>query len=204
MEHLQARELLGSYLDGELAPDDAAKLTRHIRSCAACRADLAGLRYLHALLRSVPEVDPPRNFTLARPPAPVAPRWLRPVRYATAVAAILLLALLGGDLLTVWLDQGAAPSKQAISALSVTATPGTAAPASRVAPETGPLVAGAEAQRDPNQALPRPVSPPANPEEARPPSGFRAAEYLVGIVLFGLLAAWVAGRWLQRSVARPR
>ena len=86
------RERLSAYLDGELAPDDAAALERHLATCPECRDDLAGLREVRALLRALPSPALPRSFALppstapqaSRPPAVVRPLPDRSARAATS------------------------------------------------------------------------------------------------------------------------
>lgn len=53
---------LSAYLDGELAPADADRVRRHLEACADCRAELQALRDAQALLRSLPEVEPPASL----------------------------------------------------------------------------------------------------------------------------------------------
>jgi predicted lipoprotein with Yx(FWY)xxD motif len=48
------RPLLGVYLTGAIAPADRAVVVRHLAGCADCRAELAGLAALPALLRRPP------------------------------------------------------------------------------------------------------------------------------------------------------
>ena len=48
------RPLLGVYLTGAIAPADRAVVVRHLAACADCRAELAGLAGLPALLRRPP------------------------------------------------------------------------------------------------------------------------------------------------------
>jgi predicted lipoprotein with Yx(FWY)xxD motif len=48
------RPLLGVYLTGAIAPADRAVVVRHLTACADCRAELAGLAALPALLRRPP------------------------------------------------------------------------------------------------------------------------------------------------------
>ena len=45
------RSLLGVYLTGAIAPGDRAVVVRHLATCEDCRAELAGLASLPALLR---------------------------------------------------------------------------------------------------------------------------------------------------------
>lgn len=48
------RSQLGVYLTGAIAPDDRAVVVQHLAACADCRAELAGLAALPALLRRPP------------------------------------------------------------------------------------------------------------------------------------------------------
>lgn len=107
-EHEQLRVLIGGHLLGGAEPSDEAKLASHLRSCAACRAELTELRGLEDLLAL-----PARN--LDGPPLPAAlkdrvlagtagqrrrrlpARWLAATGAAAALAALLGVAV-GGNL----------------------------------------------------------------------------------------------------------
>lgn len=95
------RERLSAYLDGELAPGDAAALERHLAECAECRDELAGLRNVRALLRALPQPELPRSFALpsttatsaaAPPRAPVAANPLSSTRSRQARGTVPALA----------------------------------------------------------------------------------------------------------------
>jgi predicted lipoprotein with Yx(FWY)xxD motif len=60
------RSQLGVYLTGAIAPGDRAVLVRHLAACEHCRAELAGLAALPALLRRPP------SQVAAEAPAPEA------------------------------------------------------------------------------------------------------------------------------------
>jgi hypothetical protein len=51
---VQTRQELGVYLLGAIEPAQRALVDRHLATCAPCRAELAGLAELPALLRRVP------------------------------------------------------------------------------------------------------------------------------------------------------
>jgi hypothetical protein len=53
----QARQELGVYLLGAIEPAQRAWLDRHLAACPRCRAELAGLAGLPALLRKVPAAE---------------------------------------------------------------------------------------------------------------------------------------------------
>lgn len=95
------RERLSAYLDGELAPGDAAAIERHLASCAECRDELAGLREVRTLLRALPQPALPRSFALpstaatpaaAPPRAPVAANPLSSTRSRQAQGTVPALA----------------------------------------------------------------------------------------------------------------
>src|SRR6185312_6438678 len=58
------RSQLGVYLTGAIAPADRVVVVRHLTACASCRAELAGLAGLPALLRR-----PPVQAAAQEPPA---------------------------------------------------------------------------------------------------------------------------------------
>jgi hypothetical protein len=68
----QARRELGVYLLGAIEPAQRALVDRHLPACAPCRAELAGLAELPALLRRVPveEAWPLPPDATAPPPDP--------------------------------------------------------------------------------------------------------------------------------------
>jgi len=103
-EHEWVEESLSAYIDGELSAKETARVEEHLRECQACTENLATLRQTVALLRELPTLAPPRSFTVR--PAPVrlqaraaAPAWgYGLLKGATALAALLLVLLIGGDL----------------------------------------------------------------------------------------------------------
>lgn len=110
--HERQRELLSAYLDAQLSPRERHDLERHLESCAACRAELDGLRATVTLLRAAPPAAMRRSFTLtpamaeAEPPRPLtfprptllSPALLAGARYASAAAAVLLLGVVSYDI----------------------------------------------------------------------------------------------------------
>jgi anti-sigma factor RsiW len=57
-------EALSARLDEQLTPASASALDAHIASCVACREALEGLRATRTMLRSMPDMTPPRSFRL--------------------------------------------------------------------------------------------------------------------------------------------
>jgi hypothetical protein len=75
---------LGAYHDGELRGLRLRQIEAHLAQCAACRAELDGLRALTALLQESPAAEnltPPERFVaqvgLRLPRRPAQPAWQR-------------------------------------------------------------------------------------------------------------------------------
>ncbi len=93
----KVRESLSAWLDGELAPEMAAWVDRHLESCDSCLRELAQLEALEQALAALPAPAAPSGL-----PEKVAARLQRPRRHwwqSMALAASLILGIvLGGTL----------------------------------------------------------------------------------------------------------
>ncbi len=56
------RARLGPYLEGDLGDAERARTAAHLESCASCRQELALLHGTVALLRGLPDVEPPPHL----------------------------------------------------------------------------------------------------------------------------------------------
>ena len=138
-------ELLSAYLDGELDERARTQLEQRLAQDRALRAELQRLRETVALVRSLPPVKAPRDFTLdpARYGRPV-PWWSRLFDLGTVLqlsgalgtmAALAIIAL--AFLLS---DQGAEPvSDQAPAAASPVALQASPLPSATAQPPTATL-----------------------------------------------------------------
>lgn len=99
----RASGMLSEYLDGYLAPQDKAWLEGHIAGCVRCQDELASLRGTVSLLQGLPHAEPRRSFLIGpRPiplPVPVPVRGWGALRLATAMATVLLVAVVTADAL---------------------------------------------------------------------------------------------------------
>jgi hypothetical protein len=97
-------EQLSAYLDGELSTKDATRLEQRLWNDPTLRDALDRLDRTRLMLRSLPPVRAPRNFTLSREYARqrATPRLYPLFGFASAVALTLLLAVLIGDWLGVF------------------------------------------------------------------------------------------------------
>ena len=84
-----AADALDPYVDGELAPDEAAAFEQHVETCAACRDRLEQRRALRRAIRRVPYRAAPERLRAA---VATAPRG-RSIRPLLAWAATLLLGV---------------------------------------------------------------------------------------------------------------
>ncbi len=104
LREIPRRDLQGlsSYLDGELSPKEAERLEARLGSDAELRGALEELRGTVRLLKGLPEVRAPRNFTLTREMVGLPePRPAYPIlRLATALAMAAFLVTIGVDVFT--------------------------------------------------------------------------------------------------------
>lgn len=156
-------ELLSDYLDGRLGRAEAAQAELHLRGCPHCAAALDSLRATVGLLRTLPPVTLPRDFTLgpaAQPVGALRPRVLARLevwtRSAAAIAAALLVVLVSLDLLGFGSPAPAArPIAQAPAAgpaAEVSAPAATAVPAAKAAPAAQPAAPASPAPAAPASA----------------------------------------------------
>jgi hypothetical protein len=157
--------------DGTLQGDSRAEAERHVAACADCARALAELRALDALAAEDPDV--PAGYFEALP-ARIAARatrrpraaWSRPVAWAGALAAALLIALVTPRLL----QRPLAPAETALPPASApkatrpaaSAPPSLAAPVSASpAPALSDRASIPSADEAPASRAPAPATPPA-------------------------------------------
>ncbi len=93
---------ISAYLDGELSARERARLEARLKTDPGLKARLKQLESGRTLMRSLPEIRAPRNFTLTPEMAGVhsgPPRLFPVLRFASALATILLVLFVAGDLL---------------------------------------------------------------------------------------------------------
>ncbi len=98
-------ELLDSFLDGELPPDQMLRVQSHLDACPACRDYVDGALTLRAAFPSVEDADVPEGFAenvmervRASTPKPAAlhrRRWVSAVAALAACCAIVILLRFG-------------------------------------------------------------------------------------------------------------
>jgi hypothetical protein len=84
---------LSEYLDGELSPDEAAKLELHLRDCPACRQSLTELKTMVARLAADPGLpaDQPTDRewqAIRRAISGTRRRWMIPAVIAASLAGL--------------------------------------------------------------------------------------------------------------------
>jgi len=215
-------QLLSAYLDNQLNPAERARVQVHLATCPACTAELSELQVTVGLLARLPAVPLPRSFVLAEAPArpseaPSRPpfrevrrdgasslldRLLGPawgygaLRLATVVAALLLVVLVSGDLLTQYLAPRAAmpaPTStpvpfarqiqpaEALPAVPTTIPPAPQAVAPTKLPAPAPLAAGSPAPVEVPKAQPTPLPTKVPPTRTALPTSTPSKPADVGV-----------------------
>jgi anti-sigma factor RsiW len=162
---------LSAYIDGQLSDRERARAEEHLATCALCRNELASLRYTLALLRELPPAVPRRSFALPAQATSPLPRWmllLSParLRLATAVAGLVLMAVVVADLFSIFPMAPAPATLQAKQAMPAgargpAAPEGPAGPAGAPAPTAAPSGANDTSTTKGAAPLPAPASTPA-------------------------------------------
>jgi anti-sigma factor RsiW len=122
-------ERLNDHVDGLLSAPDTAAVEAHLAACAACRAEVEGLRALLGAVSGLPrEVAPPvevwealRAETSARPGR--AAWTVRLTRRELAAAAVLLVALSSGITAALLRDRGGPEPSGAVAVEGAVARP---------------------------------------------------------------------------------
>jgi anti-sigma factor RsiW len=161
-------DVLSAFVDQQLTPDESTAVIAHLQTCPECQVRLDGLRSVAMLLRQLPEVEPPRDFSigprlLVDPPNVVRlRRWYTATRVAAGALAAVFVFLLAG---TLYVDsQPAADGSARPAALSAPARA-----AATVAPTLAARAAvAAQAPAAGAAAAPRPaaINPQADDQVA--------------------------------------
>lgn len=171
--HTWVAERLSDFIDQQLAPNERARVETHLADCAQCRASLESMRWTMALVKQTPPPTTQRSFALPVParrePSSFAFGF---ARFATALATVLLFAVIGIDLISQF-GGASAPVPAAMRESAPTqavAFAATQAPA----PTSAPKPAEAQPAGAPLPPAPAPAAvPPAAPT---PSAVFRASE----------------------------
>jgi anti-sigma factor RsiW len=113
-------EQLSAYIDGVLSPRERDTMRLHMEGCVECRTAHDSLLLTRSLVRSMPQVAPPRAFTLTQEmvaPARrdsfwsrlLAPRNAPRLATASALSFTLVVAMLVGNLLLYGRSSNAVP-----------------------------------------------------------------------------------------------
>ncbi len=107
-------EQLSALLDGRSEPDEQQFLAGHVVGCVVCSNELADLRSVQSLLRSMPVYLPPRSFTVSIESVAVQPRRFGRLisfsRVLGTVAAVLCVVLFSVDAMQTGYDASTSTS----------------------------------------------------------------------------------------------
>ena len=174
LRHGKMRELLSSYIDGEVSDSERRRVERHLAECEECRQELESLRLTVSALRQLPEIQASRSFAVSEIPDPVmgGEGWVLGVRLAASAAAIVLVGIILADVtgLAVQSDLSGlagrfemADSEPIPRPAAPAPAPAAPAPAPTAAPAPAPAMAPAAPQQP---ADPAPAAAPAAPAAA--------------------------------------
>ncbi len=178
--HARLRELLSAYIDGEASASETSRVEEHLARCQECQDELASLRSTVGLLRRLPELAVPRSFALSEAPQRrPTPTIVWTARLATSAAAVLLVALLLGDIVGLVGQErtlGDAASRAEVQSLAAPAPPAAAAQGPEAAARGIPGVAAPELESAAGlaAAAPAPVPAPAVPAAPVPSESAQA------------------------------
>jgi hypothetical protein len=107
-DHKPDKGALSALVDGALDTQAAAELEAHVAGCAACAAELEGMRRVKSMLAALPQVAPARSFRVraadveerATPQMTPSTGLLRAMPILAATAAIVFVATLATDFST--------------------------------------------------------------------------------------------------------
>jgi anti-sigma factor RsiW len=117
----EVQDQLSAWLDGELAPEVAAGVARHLENCDGCRRELAQLEALEQALGSLPEAALPPGLpekVRARLPRPPRRGWQSLALAASLVLGILLGSAMGRDFYPLTQATGIEPEVASLDAFS--------------------------------------------------------------------------------------
>ncbi len=173
--HSWVQERLSVYLDDQLPALERLRLERHLSDCSECQRALSSLQWTISLLKQAPAPVLPRSFTVPvqkqTPRAPILSISL--LRFATAMATLLLISLIGIDVIG---QLGGAGTPAMLSAPQVAIAP-TVVAAQPQAPSPDVSTSDANAQTFKQGAREAPPAPPPQPTPA-------ATEAPAGVVPF--------------------
>src|SRR5262245_56683509 len=179
MHHLED-ESLSALVDEQLLPNEADAARAHLAECDACAMRFADLSSLAMLLRDLPQLEVPRDFSIGPRPAAEPANVLRLqrlygwTRVASTGLAAVFVALVGAS---VYLDS-AAPSqltsavriedRQSFSTTSSPTQPPTQPPAQTLAQAPAPRPPAPAPGNQPQPPAPQPQAPAA--AQPQPPA----------------------------------
>lgn len=154
-------EALSAYIDEQLTARERSRLELRLQSDTNLQTALEELRRTRAVLRSLPKLRAPRNYTLTRQMVPERrerPRVYPALSLASALATLLLVLVLVGDYF--------APRAAVPAPVTESQARSAAQPQSEQLPETAPSEEDQEQQKSIEMAqvgtpTPQPTQPPA-------------------------------------------
>jgi hypothetical protein len=156
---LHVTDLLSAYVDNQLNDREHERVETHLRSCAACAADLRALRSTVTLLHALPVAPAPRAFVLQPTYQPYRPsRFLPLLRLATSLTAAALVLSLAGSLFSQSYQPAMSPAPLASTAQDAQTALLEAAPRQADTESVAAAAAAMATQAAPVAATPTPMA----------------------------------------------
>ncbi|MEJ2349608.1 MAG: hypothetical protein P8Y03_07480 [Anaerolineales bacterium] len=165
-------EALSAYIDEQLTDRERSRLESRLQSDQNLQTALEELQHTRAILRSLPKLRAPRNYTLTRQMVPERrerPRVYPVLSFASALATLLLVLVLVGDYF--------APRAAIPAPVSESRAPSAAQPQAQQFPPSAPGLGGgapeaAPSEEDQEQQKSIEVAPQGTPtpQPTRPPA----------------------------------
>lgn len=95
MDCKNIREILDLYVDGELSPEATVQAEAHVAECGACKRTVDHLNQLRQAVKATVGQYQPTSQLVTRVRQSTISSWARPSTWVSAVAAIVLVMVLG-------------------------------------------------------------------------------------------------------------
>jgi anti-sigma factor RsiW len=116
-----AREALQCYIDGELSPEERARVEAHVKECSSCAREAADLERIGKAVRRIPSERTSAGFTASvLHELGLAPSPRRSFRSLESAGALVAMVVVAGVLLSVFFATGVLKQTQVAETQSAT------------------------------------------------------------------------------------
>jgi len=171
--HAWVEERLSDYIDNQLAASERAQLDKHLSGCSQCRTSLESFKWTVSLVKQAPAPVSKKSFVLPVPPKRQPTFAFGFASFATALATLLLFAVIGidfimqaGGSMTASAPSAAKANAPATQAVALAPQPTPTAPLLFAAPTAAPRAANASSSSSASSAASSSAALPPAPAAA--------------------------------------